>query len=141
MKAIFSRVPPTDKTEQLSLGWVAISHRWFNDKQTRRDAYGTVYKIKSKSGGVIYRNLKFSPRLKGSTSQGKGQILLDWQGWINLCEIEEEGGEIELTIKKANVFQIFYHSMTHPEPAYRHSMALARVGVYISVVTLIVAFK
>ena len=140
MKAKFGRVPPTAKTEELALGWVAISHRWFEDKQSRRDAYGTIYKIKTKSG-TIYRSLKFSPRLKGSAKSGSGQILLDWQGWINLCELDTEKSEVELKITKANMLERVYHSMTHPEPAYRHSMAVARIGLYISLISLVLSFK
>lgn len=140
IKGKFERVPPSDRTEQLTLGWVAISHRFLDDKQSRRGAFGKVYKIKSEHG-VIYRNFKFSPRLKGSAKKGEGQILLDWQGWLDLCNIECENDSIELSIKKANVFEEFFHSVTHPDPAYRHSMAVARVGLYLGIISLILAFK
>jgi hypothetical protein len=140
IKGEFERIPPSEKTEPLVLGWFAISHRWMSEKQIRRNAYGTVYKIKSEHG-VIYRNLRFSPRLKGSSAKSEGQMLIDWQGWITLCDIDCENTKVEIEIKKANALEMFYHSITHPDPSYRHSMAVARVGLYISVISLILAFK
>ncbi len=140
LKIDVCRVAPTDKTELLALGWTAISHRYFEDKQSRRKAYGEVYKIKSKRG-TIYRNLRFSPKLKGSPKQKEAQLLIDWQGWIDLCEIGKESEAVEVSIKKANPFEVFYHTMSHPDPAVRHSVAIARVGLYISIISLILAFK
>lgn len=140
MKGRFVRVPPTDKTEPLALGWFAISHLWMEDKLQRRHAYSTVYKIKSKHG-TIYRTIRFSPRLKGTPKSQEGQMLIDWHGWLTICEDLQEGSPIELSIKKANPFEVFYHSITHPDPGYRHSMAVARVGLYISLISLILALK
>ena len=136
----FTRIAPTTKTEELALGWFAISHRWTDDVQKRRASYGSIYKISS-SKGSIYRNLKFSPRLKGSAKQQQGQILIDWYGWICLNVSGEESEPETLTIKKASILETFYYTTTHPDPAYRHSMALARMGLYISFMSIILAFK
>lgn len=141
MKANFTRIAPSINAEQLALGWFAISHRFIEGKKTRRNSYGVIYKIKSKDGSVIYRTLRFSPRLKGSTRTGEGQILLDWQGWINLSDIDTEKEALELKITKANLFGRIYHSMSHPDPIYRHSMKVARIGLYISLISLILSFK
>lgn len=141
MKAKFTRIAPSKNVEQLALGWFAISHRFIQGKNERRKSHGVIYKIKSKDGSVIYRTLKFSPRLKGSVNTGEGQILLDWQGWINLTDIDTENDAIELKISKANLFGRIYHSMSHPDPIYRHSMKVARIGLYISLISLILSFK
>lgn len=146
MKGNFTRVPPGatlangSQVDELTLGWFAISHRWINDKSERRKAYGKVYKISSKHG-TVYRTLRFSPKLKGSLAKESGQILMDWHGWIGLSETGNEKFPEDMKIKRANPLEIFYHSMSHPDPAYRHSMAVARVGLYISLVSIILAFK
>ena len=140
MKGRFVRVPPTDKTEPLALGWFAISHLWEEDKLTRRESYSMTFKIKSKHG-KIFRTLRFSPRLKGTPKQGQGQILIDWHGWLTVCEDLHERDDVELTITRANVLEVFLHSTSHPDPAYRHSMAVARTGLYIGIISLILAFK
>ncbi len=136
----FTRIPPISITEDLALGWFAISHRWMEEKQIRRDAYGKLYRIKTDEG-VIYRTLRFSPRLKGAPSKDSGQILMDWHGWIQLSKTGEEKYPERMKIKKANIFEIFWHSASHPDPAYRHSMAIARIGLYISLVSIILSFK
>jgi len=140
IKGMFERIPPLESTEQLQIGWFAISHRWLNDKESRRNTYGEIYKISSKHGSV-YRNIKFSPRLKGTAKKREGQILLDWHAWITLSSTGNEKMPEELTIRRANIFEIFYFSSSHPDPAYRHSMAIARIGLYVGLLSVILAFK
>lgn len=140
IKGNFTRTPPAPHTEDLALGWFAISHRWVDEKIDRRKEYGQLYKIESPHGST-YRTLRFSPRLKGGASKGEGQMLIDWQAWLSLCEYTRERDPVEVHIRPANIFEVFYHSMKHPDPAYRHSMAVARVGLYIAIISLLVSFR
>jgi len=136
LRAAFKRIAPGVRTEELSIGWVAVSHLFISDKRERRKLRGKLVRIKS-AHGTIYRTLKFSSRLK----HGEAQILLDWDGWITICDDENEAGQVEVEITLASAFGKVYHSMSHPDPAYRHSMAVARIGIYIAIISLIVSLK
>lgn len=136
LKAVFTRIAPGIKTEELPLGWVAISHRYVDDKKQRRKLRGSLVRLKSEHG-TVYRTLKFSPRLKF----GESQMLLDWEGWIALCDPDDERAPVEVEVTPASWYGAVYHSMSHPDPAYRHSMAVARISVYIAIISLILAFK
>lgn len=135
----FERVAPTQQTEQLPLGWFAISHRYVDDKKGRRKAYAEWYRLKSKHG-TIYRILRFSPRLKGSPRQEVGQLLMDWNGWLELTGYGDgERETIEIEVKRAKWWEYFHLAMSHPDPAYRHNSALAIVGLFLGVVSFLVS--
>lgn len=146
MKAIFERIPPgvtvdEKKIEDLATGWFAVSHLLVDKKKERREAYGTLYRIKS-ANGSIYRFLRFSPRLKGSLKKVEGQILIDWNAWLDLSgRSEHVSKNILLEIRKANWFEIFFHSTTFPDPTYRHAMQISRISLYLGIISLILAFK
>jgi len=142
----FQEIAPGPHTSMLPLGWFAINHSWIKDKSDRRTAFDKVYKISSKHG-TIYRNIRFLPKLKGIKKNKENevtqtpQIMIDWSGWITLTDVDNEKKNVELTITKANPIALFYHADSHPDPAYRHSMFIARIGLYLGIISLILAFK
>jgi hypothetical protein len=146
MKAIFERVPPGvnfkgKQTESLPVGWFAVTHLLIDNKKERREAYGTLYRIKSANGSV-YRFLRFSPRLKGSLNKVESQMLIDWNAWLDLTGRNEYVSEnIVLEIRKANWIEIFFQSTTFPDPTYRHAMQISRIGLYLGIISLVLAFK
>jgi hypothetical protein len=134
--AHFDRVAPTQQTEQLPLGWFAISHRYVDGKKGRREAHGEWYRLKSKHG-TVYRVLRFSPRLKGSPKQEVGQLLMDWNGWLELSGYgDSEHEPIEIEVKKAAWWEYFHLAMSHPDPTYRHNSALAIVGLFLGIASM-----
>lgn len=131
IKQTFSRVVPGTASEDLNLGWVAINFRLIEGKGPRRALYGKLVRIKS-SDSVIFRHLRFAPRLKTN------QILLDWNGYIDLSgRTGEEHPEMELEIRPANLFERLFSADTHPDPTYRDSMKLARYGIYLAVLAML----
>lgn len=135
LKTELAKILPSSSTEDLALGWFALSHHWLKDKKTRRENYGRLFRIKSEHG-TIYRNLRFSPRLK------KSQGLFDWAGWIDLSgRTGEEEAPLLLDIRPATWAEIAFFGDSHPDPAYRHSMLLARISLYISFISLIISFR
>jgi len=146
IKSVFQRISPGINTAQLNVGWFAINHSFIKDKRSRRDSYSKLYRLKSKHGS-IFRHIRFSPNLKGEKIDKENniiqnpQLLIDWSGWMKLTNIENEKDNIEIEMSKANFFQIFYYSDTHPDPAYRHSMLISRIGLYLGIISLILAFK
>ena len=138
VNACFKRVAPTEQTELMPLGWFAISHRYIEDKKTRRMLHGEWCKIKS-AHGTIYRVLRFSPRLKGNKGKD-GQILLDWNGYLDLSDHATQEVEVDLEITLASRWSYFQLSLSHPDPTYRHNSVLALIGVGLGVISLIVTF-
>lgn len=136
----FTRVPPTAQTETLPLGWVAISHRYVDDVKQRREMYGEWYRLKSKEG-TIYRVLRFSPRLKGTANAEEGQLLIDYNGWLELTGHSPKRNEsVEIEITKAKRWQYMQLSLSHPDPTYRHNSVLALIGVGLGVLSLVISF-
>ena len=135
---LFTRVYPSQATEPLATNWVAVSHRFLETKDERRNAYGRWVKISSAEGS-IYRVIRFSPRLK---SKGKDtQILIDYAGWLVLTGFDEDTNKpLELTIKKASIFCYLHMALTSPEPLQRNNTVLALIGLALGVISLVVSF-
>src|SRR5450432_1713550 len=85
MAWIFTRTSPAAFAEKVGIpaGWFVISHRWMPLKPDRRKAHGHWYKIVSRHG-TIFRILRFSTNLEGSAETKRGQIVVDWPGWLEL---------------------------------------------------------
>ncbi|MHC3995717.1 hypothetical protein ACXWTF_12905 [Thiomicrolovo sp. ZZH C-3] len=135
---MFRRSPPSAQTEQLPLGWFALSHRYVGDIKERRKMHGEWFRLKSKEG-TIYRVLRFSPRLKGSERKEEGQLLIDWNGWLDLNGHDTKDDAIEIEIAKARPWEYFHLALSHPDPTYRHNSVLAIVGLALGAVSLVVS--
>ena len=139
IKGQFSRVNPVEFSETSGnlIGWVVISHHWVNSKRRRRLSYGKWFRIKSPHT-KIYRILRFSPRLKYSKEEGKGELFIDWLGWIDLWDKDEQGkAPIELEISQAKWWEYPYLALSHPDPAYRLAGALAILSVILGIISII----
>lgn len=133
----FSRVPPGDQSEELPAGYMTISHRWVEDAAMRRQMHGGFYKISSKEPDAksIYRAIRFSPKLKGSSKQASGQTIIDWQGWIMLTGYaDKQPHEIEINFTRVRWWQYPQIGLSHPDALYRFNTVLALISFYLGIV-------
>ncbi len=141
MKGQFTRVSPAAFAEKIGIpaGWFVISYRWMPLRPNRRLAHGRWFKIKS-SQGEIFRILRFSASLKGTPTEGKGEIVIDWPGWLDLFDrAEDVDGPIELEFSEAQWWQWPRLAVSHPDPTIRLSGILGVVSVALGVLSIILA--
>jgi|SRR6056297_320869 len=141
MKGKFTRLSPANFSENMDMprGWFAISHLWMTNKRQRKLNHGKWFKIKS-SKGQVYRILRFSVDLAGDLNEGKGQIVVDWQGWLQLWDYAEDvSGEIDLTISKIGWWQYPRVFIAHPDPTYRLAAELRLLSVLLGIMSVILA--
>ena len=139
----FSRIPPGDTTEELPMGYITVSHRWIKDAITRRRTHGGFYKITSAldDSKAIYRAIRFSPRLKGSSKQKSGQVIIDWQGWIMLTGYRDKmPDEVKLTFKRVHWWQYPQIGLTHPDALYRFNSVVALISFYLGIVAIVISY-
>lgn len=137
IEGVFSRAPLTGKTSvEVPQGWAAVSHRWIPATLDRRWTTGTWFKIESRHG-TIYRVLRFAPDLKGTPTTGKGDIAIDWPGWLRLSGFAEQTGEpLKLRLIKSHWWEFGAWMISHPEP----SIVLAGIISLISFVLGAISF-
>jgi hypothetical protein len=143
MKGHFTRVSPAAFAERVGIpaGWFVISHRWISDKSTRRLAHGRWFKIKS-GEAEVFRILRFSPNLEGSPAKGTGQIVMDWNGWLDLFgRADDVVGPIELEFSEARWWHFPRLAVSHPDPTVRMSGILALVSVGLGILSLLLTIK
>lgn len=117
-----------------------MSWRWVPDKARRRRLHGKLVKL-SADGRTILRVLRFSTRLGGTPRSGEGQIVLDWPGWLELNDFDEDAdGSIQVTVRNARWYEQWKIVFSHPDPTYRIAGQLGAVSVVLGIVSLIIAF-
>ena len=121
------------------MGWCVISYRWIPKKSDRRKLHGKWYVIRSEYA-TIYRVLRFSPGLKGKTADAKGQIALDWPGWIELTDYADD---VEIPLNLA-FRRLPWHlqlraALKHPDPAYRLGAWLASWSIVLALFSILLA--
>ena len=120
----------------IPMGFFAISHNWIDDKKNRRKLYSKWFKISSNNRSV-YRSLKFSANLKGSTKIGNGEISIDWGAWLILSDFSDEIPEsLELKIRTANFFDIPRILIFHPNPSEKLAAQIALVSLILGIISL-----
>jgi len=142
MRGVFERVSPATFAQKVGIpaGWFIVSHRCLPDKKTRRKAHGRWFRIKS-SSGVIYRILRFSPNLR-SPGKKDGEIVLDWVGWLDLNDRDEEvSTPLDLEISEVPMWCLPFMVRAHPDPSYRLAGTLGLVSVVLGVLSVLFAFR
>lgn len=145
IEGTFTRIHLGSVTESTPIptGWFIISHRLIGDTKDVRQHYGKWHTIKNEKNRRIYRILRFSPTLRGSKrNDNLKEIALDWIGWIDLCDRDEDVDiELKLKISKSTFWQrIFCVGFKHPEPAYRLAHLLAIVSIGLGLLAILFAF-
>lgn len=141
MKGIFNRTSPASFAEKIGIpmGWFVISHNWMSDKKSRRLNHGKWFKIESKYGH-IYRILRFSAKLPGTPRTGKGEVVLDWPGWIELYDYAEDvDGDLELSITKVTWWQYPKMALSHPDPSHKLAGELGLLSAALGALSLAIA--
>lgn len=136
------KINPPELSDKIEVppGWFVISHRWMEDKQKRRLNHGRAFKIKTKAGKCVYRILRFSPNLKGSSAEKTGEIVLDWPAWLKLCDYDENvPDELDLTIEKFAWWDYPKMVQAHPDPIYRLALLLGLLSVVLAVLSIALA--
>lgn len=109
------------------------------EKSSRRLTHGRWFKIKSEEG-EIFRILRFSASLEGSPNSGKGQIVIDWPGWLDLFgRAENVDGPIDLEFSEARWWQFPRLAVSHPDPTIRLSGLLGLLSVALGILSVILA--
>jgi hypothetical protein len=128
-----------DSRIDLAAGWFAVSHNWVQEKSTRRTDHGKWHRIASDSG-VVYRILRFSPNLKRDDKREEGDIVIDWMGWMDLSgRVEDVDQPLSLKVRRAHWWELPRCGLTHPDPSYRLSAALALLSAVLGIVSVVVA--
>ena len=137
--ATFSRVPPADFAEKVGipLGWIVVHHAHVPTKADRRKAHGEWFEISS-DRGTIYRMLRFSPRLLKGNTTTPGQIVIDWIGWIDLHDRDEDvQSSILLKVRRLPWWNRPRAYLKHPDPAIRLSGWLGWTSVILGAIALL----
>jgi len=136
----FSRKPLSANKEKqpVPTGWFVISSKLEKVTENRRKYRGKWFKIKSEKA-TIYRVLRYSPQLEGTLKNNQTkEIILDWDGWIELCGFEKDVDiSLILEIKKAKWWELIRAGRMHPEPSYRLSTNLALLSVILGLLSVL----
>lgn len=149
-KAKFERTSPASFAEKVGipLGWIVVHYGHIPSKADRRIAHGQWFELKS-DRATIYRILRFSPQVrKGRRNSSKknadelpAKIVIDWIGWIDLHNRDEDvGGAIELEIKRVPLWKRPWAYLKHPDPAVRLSGMLGWASVILGLLALALSF-
>jgi len=126
---------------EIPAGWFVISYHWISEKGERRQLHGRWFRIKSPKG-KIFRILRFSPHLdpksSDALSEAKGEMIVDWPGWIELNGYEgETEKQLGLELKEAQWWNFPQIVLSHPDPVYRLSGFLGLLSVALGLLSLI----
>ncbi|RIH66193.1 hypothetical protein D1164_04585 [Mariniphaga sediminis] len=142
IKGNFVRKPLGKLPEKIPVpvGWFVIGFNLMKDKNDRREYHGKWFTIKS-DHKKIYRVLRFAPNIKGTSSNNNDkEILLDWVGWLDLNNRDEDIDEpIKLTITKTGRIKSIFAGLYHPEPSFRLSTVLALISVILGILSVVLA--
>jgi hypothetical protein len=126
---------------RLPLGFFRISHRIVNSSENTRYLTGRWCKITfPEQKKTIYRILRFDPQLSGKIDGEDAEILIDYDGWIELMGVEENlKGTAELEISEARGMGKIQCHLTHPDPTHRFASQIACLSIFISLISILVA--
>jgi hypothetical protein len=144
-KGEFKRLPlgwPTKNNfVEVPLGWIAVRHDWVVFKKDRRVLTGRLYRIRSQQGFTTYRFLRLMPNLKGARTMQPAEIVMDWDGWLDLSGRPEEVPdklELEFSPVPRLLTPVFFTK--HPDPTHRLAATLAWFSVMLTVAFGLVTF-
>jgi hypothetical protein len=126
---------------EVSGGWFAISHQWFDAKVTRRRARGRWYRLESDFGST-YRVLRFAPNIPYDTGDGapSGGIAIDWDGWLDLQGRDDvDLKPLPLRIRRVRRTESLRLIWRHPDPSQRLALRLALLAFALGALSIVVA--
>jgi hypothetical protein len=138
-EAEFERTSPASFTEKVGipLGWIVVHYGHIPDKVDRRKAHGEWFELKSERG-TVYRMLRFSPQVVKGGQGRTAKIVIDWIGWIDLHNREEDvSGSINLRLRRVSWWKRPVVYLRHPDPAVRLSGWLGWLSVLLGTVSLV----
>ena len=126
-----------NKNVSIPIGWFALPSHVIEGNDIRRRIHGKLFKIESKNM-TIYRVLRFANGIKKDVSfKNADYILLDWVGWIDLCNRDVKVKiDLALTITEVTYWKFFIAGWKHPEPMFRLSVKLAVLSVALGVISV-----
>ncbi len=134
----FTRKSPAEfsKNGHLLPGWFVVSHRWVDEKKSRRLVHAKWCKI-TLGDQKIFRIIRFSTNLKGSLKSRSGDIVLDWQGWLQLNNFDEDvQTSLKLKIERVRWYHAVFLPMSHPDPTMQLSGFLGLLSMVLGLVSL-----
>lgn len=134
----FSRISPAAFAEKVGipLGWVVVHHDHIPGKSDRRKAHGAWFEISS-DRGKVYRMLRFSPRLKKGIGTNPADLVIDWVGWIDLHDRDEDvDGVLTLKLRRVPLWKRPRAYLEHPDPAIRLSGWLGWTSIILGLIAL-----
>lgn len=127
---------------EIPAGWFVISYKLVECKKDRRLLHGRWFSIKSPNG-EIFRILRFSPHLEPKSledgSKTKGEIILDWPGWVELSGYGEAKEPLDLVLEEAGWWRFPQLVMSHPDPMFRLAGLLGLISVGLGILSLFLA--
>lgn len=119
----FQRKSPASFADKIGipLGWIVVHHDHISEKALRRIAHGEWFEI-STDRGTIFRMLRFSPNIPKGKAGSPGTIVIDWIGWIDLHNRDEDvDGPLVLKVRRVPWWKRPLVYLRHPDPAVRLS--------------------
>lgn len=139
----FKRKSPAAFADKIGipLGWVVVHHDHIPEKANRRKAHGEWFELTT-DRGTIYRMIRFSPNLAKAKPDKPGVIVIDWIGWLDLHNRDEDvNGPIALTVRRVPFWKRPWAYLKHPDPAVRLSGCLGWASVILGLIALVLAFS
>lgn len=139
--ATFQRSSPASFADKVGipLGWIVVNHSHIPAKADRRIAHGEWFAVTSERG-TIYRMLRFSPNITKGDDTKAGTIVIDWIGWIDLHNRDEDvDAPLTLTISRVPWCKRPWAYLKHPDPAVRLSGWLGWASVILGLIALVLA--
>ena len=137
----FIRVSPAKFMEKTALpvGWFVVRFGLMRDKSARRKSHGEWFSIKSDKR-TIYRMLRFSVNLKGSSANGHPEMVLDWAGWIDLYDREDNvDAPLRLMVRRVPWWHAPWVYLKHPDPAVRLSVYLGWASILLGGLSILLS--
>ena len=84
--------------------------------------------------------LRFSPRLKKGNYKVDAEIVIDWIGWIDLHDRDEDVDEsLSLTLRRVPLWKSPWVYLKHPDPAVRLSGWMGWASTFLGMLSLYLA--
>ena len=136
---------------RLPMAGFAVSHLHIKPKSDRRKVRRQWWRIQRRdTNRHVYRTLSFHPPLKTekwvltseAAPEDNPEIILDWDGWVDLLEDDEEANEsLDLSITLVRWWQFLSQARClwrHPDPTHRLAGKVALISLFLGAVALVV---
>jgi len=138
IKFTATRIVPSECSgTMVGSGWFSVSHHWVASKKLRRVCTGHWFRIRSGSA-TIFRVLRFNAALEHDPNLQSGEIVLDYDGWLELSDFAEDTSKrLPVELEEARWYEYLHCIVKHPDPAYRLSGWLGIISVALGVLGII----